>query len=133
MTVQSPEIDIGVLDLAEPTLLLLGDAEAFRWLANELGAFHAIVLGSQRAGGRRVSLHILPAERDSELSRQGNDFFWQLSSAEAEKIARSLSALADSPRPAHAYLDPAVSSTATHIVASIGEYDPDRVFQVTDA
>ena len=123
----SPEIDVGVLDLAEPTLLLLGDAVAFRWLATELVALHALVLGGQRAGARRASLHILPVELGSELSCQGNDFFWRLSSSEAEKISRQLSALADSPRPAHAYLDPATNSAATQIVASFGEYVADRV------
>ena len=128
MTVRSPEIDVGVLDLAEPTLLLLGDPVAFRWLAAAIGAFHALVLGNQRTGSRRASLHILPAELGSELSRQGNDFFWRLSLSEAEKIARQLSALADSPQPAHAYLDPAINSAATQIVASFGEYDADRVF-----
>jgi hypothetical protein len=128
MTSQSPEIDIGVMDLGEPTLLLLGDPAAFRWLAGELKALHAFIIGNQRAGGRRASLHILPAEVGSEISREGNVFSWRLSSSEAEKIAQQLSALADSSRPAHAYLDPDVNSTATQIVASVGEYDPDRVF-----
>jgi hypothetical protein len=128
MNVQSPEIDIGVVDLGEPTLLLLGDPVAFRRLARELETLHPIVLGKQGVGARRASLHILPAELGSEFSCQGNDFFWRLSLSEAEKIAQQLSALADSPRPAHAYLDPAVNSTATQIVASVGEYDSERVF-----
>jgi hypothetical protein len=127
MTVQQPQIHVGLPDFADPTLLLVGDAAAFRWLASELRARREVTLGKQQPGAQRASLQILPDETDGPCYRQGGDFSWRISSSEAERVARQLSGLADSQRPAHAYIDPTANLSGVQILASVGEYDPAQV------
>jgi hypothetical protein len=128
MITQLPKIQVGLADFADPTLLLLGDAAAFRWLANEVRARREVKLGAEQSGDKRATLQVVPAETAGEFSRNGNRFSWRISSSEAETVARQLSALADSQVPAHAYIDPALDSTGVQLMASVGEYDASRVF-----
>jgi hypothetical protein len=127
MTVQSSQIHVGIPNFTDPTLLLIGDAEALRWLSGEISARRAIVLG-QQSGANRATLRIVPAKSKADFSRNENAFTWPISAEEAEQVALQLSALADSQRPAHAYIDPVVNPGGVQIMVSMGEYDPSRVF-----
>lgn len=127
MTTGQPAPHVGLVDFSEPTLLLIGEAHSIRWLAEQLAARRSFAL-EQTPGKARVSLRFVPTTRDGRLSQQGEAFEWEISVFEAQQAAEQLRELASSECPAHAYLDPTTNGTAVQMVASIGEYDPARVF-----
>lgn len=127
MTRVEPALHVGLVDFSEPTLLLIGEPDTFHWLAEQLTARCSFALEGA-PGGAHASLRFVPTLQDGRLSRRGDAFEWELSVAEAQLAARQLKELASSERPAHAYLDPTTNSTEVQLVASIGEYDPARVF-----
>jgi hypothetical protein len=120
------DIRLGVVDFLDPTLLLLGEVESFKWIADEINKKHSIVLENSIKNG--VSLKFIFSVQGGELHEDGHAFEWELSPAEATVVASQLRELADSKRLAHAYLDPLRNNTGIQIVASIGEYDGALIF-----
>jgi phosphotransferase system HPr-like phosphotransfer protein len=122
------DIQVGLPDFAEPTLLLLGSASSFRLLANQIRHQEEVAVGAKGPIGRQARLQIVPASDFSEMSRTENSFKVRLSPADAEQIARQLIELANSQKPAHAYIDILTSDSETQIIASLGEYVAEVVF-----
>lgn len=120
-------IHIGLVEFAEPTLLLVGEASSFSSLAEQIAGRREVMLHCASIKDH-VSLCFLPATLGDRLVRQGDRFEWQISEPQAQSVARQLRELAASDRPAHAYLDPLANESAFQIVASLGEYDPAKVF-----
>jgi hypothetical protein len=117
----------GLVDFADPTFLLLGESEAFDWLAKQLEARRAVALDGV-PGKDLARLSIVPTAQEGRVSREGPVLEWHMSSSEAVLVARQLRELATSSSSAHAYLDSARNFTGVQIMASKGEYDPERVF-----
>lgn len=118
---------IGIVNFLEPTFLLIGEAHSFRWLADQLTMQYSFTL-EQVSGKTRAILRFIPVTSVGCLSRLGNVFEWKISLPEARQVEQQLRELASSQRPAHAYLDPIINDTGVQIVASVGEYEPTRVF-----
>lgn len=130
MTQQHSWLHIGIADFAEPTLLLIGDAKSLSWLAEQIDARRDIKLAEMHGIVRRttVDLHLIPAMHRGSLTRLGDTFDWEISAVEARQFARQLRELAVVTSPAHAYLDPESNAADVQVVASNGEYDPEKVF-----
>lgn len=130
MTQQRSWLHIGIADFAEPTLLLIGDANSLSWLAEQIDARRDIKLAEMDGIVRqtRVGLHLIPAIHSGRLTRLDDAFDWEISAVEARQLAQQLKELAVATSPAHAYLDPESNITDVQVVASKGEYDPEKVF-----
>lgn len=118
---------LGLVTFQDPTLLLIGDAGSFAWLAGELEAGRPVTLKSD-ADVEPIRLLLLPGNGGAGCARAGGVVEWHLSQREADAVATQLRELAGYGSPAHAYLDPEVTTAELQIVASWGEYDPARVF-----
>ena len=129
MTVKQLDMCVSLPGFAEPTLLLIGGAAAFQCLADGLSARHELILGESQLGNRCAVLQIVPVENQGQLSRQGERFTWQILFSEAKGVAQQLSALANSPRPAHVYIDPPVNLSGVQVLASMGEYEPGEILR----
>lgn len=123
-------LHIGVADFAEPTLLFLGDGNSLAWLADQIEAEHDIDFAElpNVALQPNFNLRILFAERHGELRRRKAAFVWEVSAAEALHLAAQIRSLARNTSPAHTYLDPHLNLAGVEVVASLGEYDPSRLF-----
>lgn len=130
MTQQNLRLHIGIADFAEPTLLLIGDAKSFAWLADQVNARQNIKLAEMHGIVCKVmvTLHLIPALHSGRLTRLGDAFDWEISDVEARKFTQQLRELAVATSPAHTYLDPESNATDVQVVASKGEYDPEKVF-----
>lgn len=130
MTQHSSRLHIGIADFAEPTLLLIGDAKSFAWLAEQINARQNIKLEEMHwiVWETRVTLHLIPALHRGRLTRLGDAFDWEISAVEALKFTRQLRELGVATLPTHTYLDPESNATDVQVVASKGEYDPEKVF-----
>ncbi|RYG14218.1 MAG: hypothetical protein EON92_02885 [Burkholderiales bacterium] len=130
MTQLTSPLHIGIAEFAEPTLLLIGDAVAFAWLAEQVDARRDIKLAETHgvACQAAVDLHLIPATRSGRLTRLSDEFGWEISAIEAQQMAQQLRELAATTSPAHAYLDTQSNMTGVQVVASKGEYDPVKVF-----
>lgn len=130
MTQQHSWLHIGIADFAEPTLLLIGDAKSLSWLAEQIDARRDIKLAEMPGIVRQttIDLHLIPAMHRGSLTRLGDGFDWEISAAEARQFARQLRELAVGTSPAHTYLDPESNAADVQVVASNGEYDPEKVF-----
>ena len=117
----------GLVDFADPTFLLLGGSESFDWLAEQIEGRCAVALDAVQ-GKDLARLSIVPTAQEGCISREGPVLEWQMSSSEALLVSRQLRELATSSSSAHVYLDPASNLTGVQIMASKGEYDPERVF-----
>lgn len=120
-------LHLGLVTFQDPTLLLIGDSGSFAWLAGELEAGRPVTLMSD-PGVDPIRLLLLPANGGVGCARAGGVVSWHLSRCEAVAVASQLRELAGYGSPAHAYLDPEVTTAELQIVASRGEYDPARVF-----
>jgi len=123
-------MNIGLADFADPTLLIVGDAEAFRELGGHFASRRHLDLAAFQSV-RLINLSSLlldPVDKDGEFSCDGPGFHWTVSRAEADQFSEQLQRLAASGGPAHAYLDPRVNRTGIQIVASLGEYESAAVF-----
>ena len=118
---------VGLVNFHEPTLLLIGDASSFTWLAGQLEIRCPLLLEAE-PGNEIRSLSIEPSQREGRAFRSGPVLKWQISAHEAVLAAGRLRELAAHPSPAHAYLGPEFAEAGVQIVASKGEYDPARVF-----
>jgi hypothetical protein len=125
-------LHIGIADFAEPALLLLGDADSLAWLADQIEAEQDIDFASLANVVRQLNfnLRILFTERGGGLSRREAAFVWEVSPAEARRIAAQLHSLAENMSPSHAYLDPTPNLAGVQVIASLAEYDPGKIFQV---
>lgn len=125
-------LHIGIADFAEPALLLLGDADSLAWLADQIEAEQDIDFASLANVVRQLNfnLRILFMERGDGLSRREAAFVWEVSAAEAQRLAAQLRSLAENMSPSHAYLDPTPNLAGVQVIASLGEYDPGKIFQV---
>jgi hypothetical protein len=125
-------LHIGIADFAEPALLLLGDADSLAWLADQIEAEQNIDFASFANVVRQLNfnLRILFTERGGGLSRREAAFVWEVSPAEARRLAAQLRSVAENMSPSHAYLDPTPNLAGVQVIASLGEYDPGRIFQV---
>jgi len=130
MTQLTTWLHIGIAEFAEPTLLLIGDSDAFSWLAEQIDARRDIKLAEMHgvACQAAVDLHLIPATHSGRLTRLSNVFGWEISAIEAQQMAQQLRELARNTSPAHAYLDTQFNMTGVQVIASKGEYDPVKVF-----
>lgn len=128
-------LHIGIVDFAEPTLLLVGDAQSFAWLARQIDARQSIDFAEVPNQTRqvRISLRLAPRARTGCLRRRADVLDWEISAAEAQQFAQQLRELAASVLPAHAYLDPESNIAGVQVVASKGEYDPAKVLAAQGA
>ena len=127
MTSNQHNLQVGLVAFPDPTFLLLGEFNAFHWLAEQIEGRRAVVVESA-PGKDLVCLSIVPSDQDGRAVRAGSSVEWQISASEAALVSNQLRELAASSSPAHAYLDPESNLTGMQIMASKGEYDPARVF-----
>lgn len=118
----------GLVDFADPTFLLLGEPESFDWLAEQIEGRCAVALDGVQ-GKDLARLSIVPTAQEGRVSREGSVLEWQMSYSEAVLVSQQLRELATSSSSSHAYLDPASNLAGVQIMASKGEYDPERVFR----
>jgi len=130
MTQEASLLHIGIADFAEPTLLLIGDAQSFSWLADQIDARRELDFAEMPSLVSRtdVNLRLVPTMQTGRLTRRANVFGWEISAIEAQQFAQQLRGLAASTSPAHAYLDPESNVAGVQLVASMGEYDQSKVF-----
>ena len=123
-------LHVGIADFAEPTLLLIGDAQSFSWLADQMDARREFDFAQMPSLVRQmnVNLRLVPTMQTGRLTRRVNVFSWEISAIEAQRFAQQLLGLAASTSPAHAYLDPESNVAGVQLVASMGEYDQSKVF-----
>jgi hypothetical protein len=131
MTIGAFYIHIGFLDefKSEPTVLILGDAQGFSWLAGiiesrwtgSFSLFPCVQLAN-------MNLYLSYSDKSGQLERSGPNFHWKLSNIEAIAFPEQLIELADSEHPCHAYLDAPVPREGIQVVASLNEYDPKLLF-----
>jgi hypothetical protein len=129
MTAFASKIHVGMPEFLEPTLLVIGDAESIGCLAGMLRARVNVSLGEEMTRRRAAVLRICAVDDDSELIQRGRQFTWSLSARDAESVAQQFVALASSKAPAHAYVEFAEPSIGIEFLISIGEYDPERIFE----
>ena len=123
---------LGIADFAEPTLLLVGEANSLAWLAHQIETrrdidFSKVPNVVPQPG---FDLRVLPTAGDGSLMRKDKSFVWEISAQEASFFTLQLRELAASASPAHTYLDPHVNAAGVQIVASLGEYEPHRIFSL---
>ncbi len=131
MTDKRSLLRIGVADFAEPTLLLVGDSKSFSWLADQIDARQELKLAEMPEFIRMTisSMDIVPAINSGRLTRTGSSsFILEVSDTEATQFAEQLRALAVCSTPAHVYLDPQINAAGVQLLASKGEYDPEKIF-----
>jgi 3-deoxy-D-arabino-heptulosonate 7-phosphate (DAHP) synthase class II len=130
MTKQNSLLHIGIANFAEPTLLLMGDKTSLLWLAEQVNARRNFKITEMCKiyCDARVALHLIPASHKGGLTRLGDAFEWELSAVDADKFTQQLKELADAASPAHTYLDSESNAANVQVVASKGEYDPEKVF-----
>lgn len=122
------KVHIGLADFSEPTLLIIGDAAALRWLADGFASQQLIDLsGSSLLMLHGISLFFELADK-SEIIQIEKDIRLRVSLLESIKFAGVLQALAASNAPAHAYLDLAENNAGINVIASKDEYNADEVF-----
>lgn len=122
-------IHIGLVEFSEPTLLLVGDAAAFQWLADCIESRE--LLDFSKISSIKlvnVGLIICPVEGGSDLCQVAAEFILKVSPLESEQFASQLRALASKEGPAHAYLDCESNTSDVPMVASKDEYLADTVF-----
>ena len=124
---------IGIVDFAEPTLLLIGEAKSFAWLARQVDSHQEVDFAKvpNLAGQVGVNLRLAPTAQAGCLRRRADVFEWEISVAEAQQVAQQLRELAASASPAHAYLDPESNIAGVQVVALKGEYDPSKLLADT--
>ena len=126
MTQNHSLLQVGLVDFAEPTLLLIAFPDSILRLAEDIASRHTFDLA---VSAGRAHLRFIPIEHgDDRLSRDESDFLWFISAEKALEVVAELRGLAASVFPAHAYLDPQHNLAGVQIVASIGEYEPEKVF-----
>ena len=130
MTQQHSLLHVGMADFSEQTLLLIGDVNSLAWLAEQIETRREITLAEMHGFVRLtgVGLHLIPVKQSGSLTRLGESFNWEISAIEARHLAQQLRELATATAPAHAYLDSESNVTGVQVVASKGEYDPEKVF-----
>jgi hypothetical protein len=121
-----PHLFIGPLEFADPTLLISADAQSLRWLADRIESRQ---LTSLRQGHPTFvvsarSITLIPVDTGGRLDERRMQYEWRIDEDQARDFVERLRVLAQSPRPAHAYLD---TESSLQIVASIGEYDLNRL------
>ncbi len=124
----SPPLQIGLVDFAEPALLMVGDAQSFRWLASQIGSRQQIDFDDVSYKVRQVGVRVrlTPTANSGCLRRHAETIDWEVSATEARQFAEQLQALAAAESPAHAYLDPESNLAGFQVIASKDEYVPDR-------
>lgn len=121
-------LQIGLVDFAEPTLLLLGDATSFSWLADCIKARQSLDF-AELPFVELVNVKLkLEVAHVGDLIQRAATFDWRVSLDESQQFSDQLRMLATSKAPAHAYLDPVSNSSGVQIVASLGEYSAANVF-----
>jgi F420-dependent methylenetetrahydromethanopterin dehydrogenase len=128
MTHEQSLLQIGIVDFADPTLLLIGEPYSMHRLADEIASRQEFEI---TVGRSQVRLRFVPIElSDDRLTRKDSEFVWYISAAKAQEVEKVLRGLATSTVPAHAYLDPEQNLANVEVVASIGEYKPEQMFPV---
>ena len=110
--------------------MLIGDANSLAWLADQIETRRDIKLAKMHGivWHTEIALHLIPATLGGRLTRLGGAFDWEIATAEAKRLAQQLRELAMATSPAHAYLDPESNGTDVQVIASKGEYDPEKIF-----
>jgi hypothetical protein len=126
MTHEQSSLQIGIVDFADPTLLLIGEPYSIHRLAYEIASRQEFEIA---VGQSQVRLRFVPVVcGDDRLTRKDSEFVWYISAAKAQEVVEELRGLAASAVPAHAYLDPEQNLADVEVVASIGEYKPEQMF-----
>ena len=126
-----PKVNIGLVDFADPTLLILSGASGFQWLAQLMesrldGDLLKLSSGIELTCNMR--LHLKFSDDAAGLQRHGSDLLWNVSPSDAGVFADKLRHLADAGAPGHQYLDPTAGIQRIEVIASKGEYNPEQVF-----
>lgn len=128
MTTEQHGLQAGLVEFSDPAFLLIGEAGAFDWLAEQIESRREVALQSE-SNKEVACLSLVPSTHDDGAAlKKGTILEWQMSANEATQVAQQLRELAASSAPAHAYLDPANNLAGLQIIASKGEYDPTRIF-----
>ena len=123
-------IRIGLVSFQRLTLLILGKQRAFGALAKCLARRQGCQLGKPFIDGGITLAFEFDPDGQGTLQRKENQILWMMSDGEATKVAEQLAQLAATPiaKSGHAYLDPMQGQPEFEIVASVGEYQADRMF-----
>lgn len=127
MTNNQHNLRVGLVDFADPTLLLLGEASSFNWLAEQIESRCAVVLECEQ-GSDLSRLSIAPSINEGRISKMETTLEWLMNASDAALFSQQLRQLAASPMPAHIYLDIEKNLAGLQLVASKDEYDPKQVF-----
>jgi hypothetical protein len=116
------EISVGVVDVIDPTLLLMGNSGAFEWLAREIEGRWSVKLLNSKTPNSLKYLEIVPSrKRGGNLLNMPCGFVWDMSVNETANISRQLRELASSPIPSHVYLEAENNAEDIKILASKDE------------
>lgn len=127
MTNNQHNLRVGLVGFADPTFLLLGEASAFNWLAEQIESRCVVTLDCE-PDKDPVRLLIAPSKNEGKVSKVEGTLEWLVSARDAVLFSQQLRQLAENPSPAHAYLDVEKNLAGMQIMATKGEYDPSRVF-----
>ena len=126
-------IRIGLVDFRTLTLLILGEQPAFGVLAECLARRQPCRLGNHLIDGGVTLEFGFDPDGEGTLQQKENQIRWMMSNDEATGVAGQLASLAATPTAEgrHTYLDPMCTQIEFEIVASVGEYQVDRMFADT--
>jgi hypothetical protein len=118
------KLQIGTVEFAEPTLLIIGDEGSISWLAGTIETRRPLRFSDYPSfvDLANVDIILVPAEHEGGTKRSGNLLEWKVSAADATTFAEQLRVLASSSTPGHTYLDASSGLDVIQIMASKGEY-----------
>jgi hypothetical protein len=125
------KVYVGLVDFADPTLLIVTDASGFRWLAQLIASRQSGDLSrfsSEIELPHDTRFHLRFSDEGVGLERHGSDLFWNIAPTDAGVFAAQLRSLADTDCPGHHYLDPTAGIQRIEVIASKGEYNPITIF-----
>jgi len=114
--------EFGMMDFADPTVLIAATQASIHWLAYAFSSERQFELQQVSSQGRTRLVVTPTATETGKLITRDGDIHWEVSRQEAERSARNLFNLAQSDRAAHQYLDPDKNETGLQIIVSLGEY-----------
>ena len=123
------QVNAGLADFTDPTLLLTGSAGGLHALADLFDGQASFATSNAanllRPIGIELTLHLGAAQ--TQLLKVGRQIDWSISLADAKLYAELIRAVAENDKPSHTYLD-VPGNIELEIVVSKDEYDPATVF-----